>query len=108
MTAYFSVVGVGLLAGANAPLTPWPGKARHNPDVGGGLTGPASGGARGTPPASSAGISPGPGATRRATSGTAATAVATAQPTAIASHPGNSHATPRANGRTRPPNPRKS
>jgi hypothetical protein len=108
MTAYFSVVSVGLLVGADAPLTPWPDKARHSPDVGVGMTGPTSGGARGTPPPSSAGASPAPGATHRATPGAAATAVATSPPAATVTRPGNSRATPRANGRSRPPNPRKS
>jgi hypothetical protein len=107
MTAYVGVVGVGLLAGADAPLTPWPARAGQGPDVGAGLTGPTSGGARGTHPPNSSDASPTLDATGRATSRAATTPVAT-QPTTSATRPGNSRATPRANGRTRPPNPKKS
>ncbi|HEU5159684.1 MAG TPA: hypothetical protein VFU43_22005 [Streptosporangiaceae bacterium] len=108
-TAYLSVVGVGLLVGADAPLTPWPGQARHSPDVDAGLTGGPPGRAVGGPsPPSSAATSPRPGVTRRATTDAAAPAATTPPATAAVSHPGNSHATPRAAGRTRAPSPKKS
>jgi hypothetical protein len=105
VTAYLSVVGVGLLAGADAPLTPWPGRAPHSPDAGAGLTGPSSGATRDTSPPSPAASSPRAGATRPAAVSSGA-ATAAAQPTAV-SHPGNSHATPHANGRTRTPGPKR-
>jgi hypothetical protein len=108
VAAYLGVVGVGLLVGASAPLTPWPGRAQHTPDVG--LTRPTSEATSATPPAwATAAPSPRPGTGHPAAPGpvAATSAGASPRPTATVSHPGNSHASPRANGRTRAPSPKR-
>ncbi|HEX6472451.1 MAG TPA: hypothetical protein VF069_25385 [Streptosporangiaceae bacterium] len=105
VAAYVGVVGVGLLVGARAPLTPWPGQAEHGPDAG--RPSRTAKATRVTPPARATAVpSPRPGTARPAASGSAAAGTAP-QPTPTLSHPGNSHATPRANGRTRAPSPKK-
>ncbi|MBC6457809.1 hypothetical protein [Actinomadura sp. HBU206391] len=110
LAGYLALVGVGLFAGADLPMTPWPGN-------GGGKNGigaepghqrksktPSPDAHSGTAPApTSPGVSP-PSLTAPRQTATPGTG-----PTATTSAPGKAgaHATPRAVGRTKSANPRK-
>lgn len=103
LAAYVGVVGVGLLVGADAPLAPWPGAAQHPPGTGDVHPGRRS--SRDTSPPRSSAATGEPATTRPAPTRAPASPApsATAQPTPAVSHPGNSHATPPANGLTKSP-----
>jgi hypothetical protein len=103
LAAYLSLVGVGLLMGSAAPMTPWPGNAPGDTETTGGREARTNARIPDTTPTGSA-----PATRPAATSSGAVSAPATApRPRASDARPGNARGTPPANGRSKSPNPKK-